>query len=495
MMLSLGGYIYYEKRVDALTKAPAPEFQQPGRTHLDHSAFFKSKFASPQDVTRKCLECHPSAASDFMKTAHWLWLGPKEKIPGRSETMRIGKRNLINNFCISIGGNWDDCTKCHAGYGWKDAKFDFSNQNSVDCLVCHDWSDSYVKGAGGLPKKGVDLLAAAKSVGYPRRQDCGTCHYYGGGGLGIKHGDLDNSLDNPTPEVDVHMGKYGFQCIDCHRTKHHAISGRAFSVSVEDSGGVSCTDCHRRPPHEDERLNRHTARVACTTCHIPAFARSAPTKMNWDWSKAGDSSRKEDVYHYLKIKGEFVFANNVVPKYYWFNRAVERYLAGDKINPDGPTYINRPLGGKPDPGARIWPFKVHVATQPYDRKNGYLLPPVTAGEGGFWHEFNWDKALAMGARVAGLRYSGSYGFTKTLMYWPIAHGVAPKDQALTCKECHGAGSRLDWKALGYSKDPMGRRAAPAAPESARDNSGAATPGPDGKTSEPIPGSGGRGGRS
>ena len=41
-----------------------------------------------------------------MKTAHWQWLGPEEKIPGRNEPMRIGKRNLINNFCISIEGNW-----------------------------------------------------------------------------------------------------------------------------------------------------------------------------------------------------------------------------------------------------------------------------------------------------------------------------------------------------------------------------------------------------
>ena len=101
-----------------------------------------------------------------------------------------------------------------------------------------------------------------------------------------------------------------------------------------------------------------------------------------------------------------------------------------------------------------------MSKQPYDEVNGYLLPPVTAGEGGYWHEFEWNKALALGARLAGLTYSGKYGFTETLMYWPLSHGVVPKDQALTCNECHGASPRLNWKALGYDGDPMGRGGRP-----------------------------------
>jgi octaheme c-type cytochrome (tetrathionate reductase family) len=456
VMLALGGYLYYETKAEARLPAPGPEFSKRPHPHLDHSAYFTKKFASPQDVTRACLECHPQAATDFMKTAHWQWLGPKEKIPGRAEPVRLGKRNLLNNFCIGIEGNWPACTKCHAGYGWNKADYDFSRRENVDCLVCHDWSNSYIKGPSGLPAKGVDLLMAAKSVGYPKRENCGTCHHYGGGGLAVKHGDLDNSLDNPDPETDVHMGKIGFLCIDCHRTEKHKIPGRAFSVSAVHTSGMSCTDCHSQPPHQDERLNRHTARIACVTCHIPSFARKVPTKMTWDWSKAGDASRHEDPHHYLKIKGEFAYANNVTPDYYWFNLSVDRYLLGDKTNPTGATDINRPLGGKADPTAKIWPFKIHQAKQPYDEVNGYLLPVVTAGAGGFWHEFNWGKALAMGAQLAKLPYSGKYGFIETRMYWPLSHGVVPKEEALTCNECHGTKPRLNWQALGYGADPMGR---------------------------------------
>ena len=86
--------------------------------------------------------------------------------------------------------------------------------------------------------------------------------------------------------------------------------------------------------------------------------------------------------------------------------------------------------------------------------NDYLLPAVTSGPGGYWHEFNWNKSLDMGARLVGLNYSGKYGFTETRMYWPLTHGVVPKGQALTCNDCHGPTSRLNWQALGYGMDPM-----------------------------------------
>ena len=68
--------------------------------------------------------------------------------------------------------------------------------------------------------------------------------------------------------------------------------------------------------------------------------------MTWDWSKAGDASRPEDPHHYLKIKGEFVYGNNVTPEYDWFNLSVDRYLLGDKINQAGVTDINRPRGSR-----------------------------------------------------------------------------------------------------------------------------------------------------
>jgi hypothetical protein len=76
-----------------------------------------------------------------MQTSHWTW-EIEQEINGNGKVNR-GKKNAINNFCISINGNWARCTSCHIGYGWKDAGFDFSDRNRVDCLVCHDTTVMY----------------------------------------------------------------------------------------------------------------------------------------------------------------------------------------------------------------------------------------------------------------------------------------------------------------------------------------------------------------
>ncbi|MBM4372860.1 MAG: tetrathionate reductase family octaheme c-type cytochrome, partial [Deltaproteobacteria bacterium] len=434
--------------------APARPGGPEPRSHLDHSPFFEEPFSSGPEVTQACLVCHPDAAREVMGTAHFRWLGDEVEDPRTGQRMTIGKRNLINNFCIGIQGNEASCTRCHAGYGWEDDTFDFTVETSVDCLACHERSGQYRKGEAGRPAEGTDLLAAARSVGYPLRSNCGGCHAYGGGGLGVKHGDLDSTLDNPTEEDDVHMGRAGLLCIDCHGGHGHDIRGKAYSVSVGPEGGIGCVDCHPAAPHGDDRLNRHVQAVACQTCHIPTFARTVPTKTRWDWSKAGDDTRPDDDHAYLRIKGEFVYERDVVPEYLWFDMTMDRYLLGDPVRGDGPTAINRPRGDRSTPGARIWPFKVHRGKQPWDRRNGYLVAPVTSGPGGYWHDFDWGQAIRLGAARAGLAFSGDYGFTETEMFWPLSHMVAPADRALGCDDCHDAGGRLDWTALGYTADPM-----------------------------------------
>jgi octaheme c-type cytochrome (tetrathionate reductase family) len=459
VMISAGltaGALALAVTVAALQSArgTADGYQKRVRAHFDHSPIFTAKFATPQAVTRACLQCHPQAASEVMKTAHWLWLGQAVVVPGRDKPIRIGKKNLINNFCISATGNETSCTKCHIGYGWADDSFDFTKAENVDCLVCHEHTGAYLKGTYGMPEAGVDLLATARSVGTPGRDNCLGCHAYGGGGQGVKHGDLDLSLAFPSGQDDVHMGQQGFACVDCHTAPHHALRGRAFSVSVEDTGGVSCEECHTHPEHADARINAHLSAVACQTCHIPTYARKLPTKATWDWSKAGDPQRLEDPHHYLKIKGEFVYEQDAQPEYHWFNRTMARYLLGDRIDPNGVTAINTPLGSMTDKQARIWPFKVHRAMQPYDSKNQILLTPVTGGKDGYWTNFNWDNAFRLGAVATRSEYSGSYGFARTEMYWPLSHMVAPKSAALSCTDCHGAQSRFDWTALGYRGDPI-----------------------------------------
>lgn len=420
----------------------------------DHSALLKGPFESGNDVTLACLDCHDDAATEVMRTNHWTWQAPAVEVDWREEPVSTGKANVLNNFCIGIESNWTGCTRCHAGYGWEGPDFiETATEEDVDCLVCHDQSGQYAKAASGLPAEGVDLVVAAQSVGLPTRENCGYCHFNGGGGDAVKHGDLDETLYYPDEALDVHMGRHDFQCTDCHQTVDHDIKGRSISVSVDNANQVYCTDCHDAAPHDDARVNAHTDTVACQTCHIPAGARREPTKMVWDWSAAGQDL-PEDQHSYLKIKGSFIYEGDFIPAYDWYSGTAERYLLGDPIDPNDVTLINDPIGDITDPNAKIWPFKIHRANQIYDTVNNILLVPKTVGEGGYWTEFNWDLAAQLGSEATGLDYSGEYGFTWTEMYWPITHMVAPAELALKCSDCHSANSRMDWEALGYLGDPM-----------------------------------------
>ncbi len=421
----------------------------------DHSVLMPGPYETGSDVTRACLNCHEEAGDQVIHTSHFTWLSEPVLVEGRDEPIQTGKANLINNFCIGIQSNWTGCTRCHTGYGWTDAEYDFTNVENVDCLACHDQTGTYVKAGGGEVAEGVDLVFVAGSVGTPSRENCGACHFDGGGGNGVKHGDLDESLYFPPESVDVHMGRYDFLCVDCHQTEDHEIGGRAMSVSMTNlEGGIACTDCHDVNLHEDARITEHLDTVACQTCHIPATALRDPTKVSWDWSQAGDPTREENPHEYLRIKGEFIYENDYIPRYAWFNGTVSRYLYGDVINPAEMTYINRPQGTIDDLMALIWPFKIHYARQPYDTVNNILLPVHTTGEDGYWTTFDWESALEIGAEAAGLPFSGEYGFADTAMYWRQTHMVQPADNALTCTDCHGENGRMDWEALGYPGDPL-----------------------------------------
>jgi octaheme c-type cytochrome (tetrathionate reductase family) len=418
---------------------------------VGHEALLQGPFETGPEVTAACLECHPEAADQVSHTTHFTWLSEPVEVDWSDEPVATGKKNLLNNFCIGIQSNYGGCISCHAGYGWSDADYAFDSAD-VDCLVCHDQSGLYAKTSNGLPGENVDLLASAQSVGTPTRENCGGCHFNGGGGNGVKHGDLDESLYFPTENIDVHMGRLDFQCVDCHWTTDHQIGGRSMTSSVDSAGQIACTQCHEPTLHEDGRISDHVDTVACQSCHVPAGALRDPTKTFWDWSTAGQDW-PEDPHVYLKIKGSFIYENNTVPEYAWFNGDVAyRYLLGDPLNPDGATVLNPPAGNINDPDAKIWPFKIHRALQPYDPVYGYLLQPKTIGE--FWVNFDWNAAFIAGMKEVGLPYSGQYGFAPTEMYWPQTHMVQPAENALSCTDCHGEESRMDWVALGYPGDPM-----------------------------------------
>ncbi|MCA1757294.1 MAG: tetrathionate reductase family octaheme c-type cytochrome [Bacteroidales bacterium] len=428
---------------------------------IDHAEFLEGPFSSPREITETCLLCHEGIDQDIMKTRHWNWLGD-EFTSADGRTTRLGKKNLINNFCIAVPSNWPRCTSCHIGYGWEDESFDFADPLNIDCLICHDGTGTYRKTptGAGMPDPEVDLVKVAQSVGRTGINNCSICHFNGGGGTGVKHGDMDASMLNPSPELDVHMGGLGFTCSDCHAGENHMILGASHGSMAAGTNHIACTDCHTEAPHRRKLINDHSASVACETCHIPTFAREEPTKTWWDWSTAGQNKRVETdewgLPLYDKMKGEFRWDKNIIPEYSWYNGKASYYLPGDKIPSGAPLDLNKPLGDINDATARITPFKVMKGRQVYDLKNNYLIVAKLFGRGGYWTTYDWDSASRLGMEAVNLAYSGRFAFVETRMSWPINHMVAPAKDALRCTDCHSrrGESRINWESLGYKGDPM-----------------------------------------
>ncbi|MBN2503280.1 MAG: tetrathionate reductase family octaheme c-type cytochrome [Anaerolineales bacterium] len=445
---------------------------------VDHSNFanLQQDFQSGSEVTEQCLSCHQDAAQEIMQTTHWTW-----SYTHPETGQELGKYNVINNFGIAVPSNEPVCTRCHIGYGWEDASFDFNNEQNVDCLVCHDTTGSYTKSpvdAGepvldsltfeGQTFKAVDLSYVAQNVGPTSRESCGNCHFNGAGGSALEHGNIAATLANPDSSLDVHMGVDGndFSCTTCHQTDGHKVEGSRFAMNSTDEG--TCETCHTATPHDYPLLNNHLDRVACQTCHITEDAREAATKVSWDWSAAGelDSSgnpiiRKDadgNVIYDSRL-GAFEHDQNIIPEYVWFNGSYEYTLLDDPFTAGSQQVVmNPPQGSIADPDARIWPMKSRIGILPYDKSSlTFVIPQLSGSDAAYWNSYDWNQAITAGMNYIGAEYSGNFDFVETKMYWPITHMIAPAADSLKCQDCHTQESgRIDFVALGYSVEEAER---------------------------------------
>ncbi|MCP4024668.1 MAG: tetrathionate reductase family octaheme c-type cytochrome [Desulfobacteraceae bacterium] len=432
-------------------------------TTTDHSKIkiLNQDFNSGNDITKACLSCHNDAASQFHKTIHWTW-----KVPSDKQGVLNGKAgHAVNNFCIS-GNDMKDkgCLKCHAG--WEGTKA------QVNCLKCHGSKFNYKEAFEDIEAfkkeddpeskeiiKDIysDIRSAVKNLTLPRRQNCGECHFKGGGGDGVKHGDLDTSLTKPNKSLDVHMAAEGqnFTCTRCHTTVKHHIAGRVYTrpaaaerkslIQDDMATKITCESCHGVLPHKnDSKMNDHVDKVACQACHIPEYARINPTKMWWDWTKAG---KKKDGKAYVEkgpfgkpvyksIKGEFKWEKNVIPEYFWYNGSFSNTTIKETIDPGQIVKVSHPIGEMTDPDSRIHPFKVHRGKQPYDKVHKKLVAPILSGKNGFFTTLDMPKSIDIGQKALNEPYSGEFDYVETTYAFPITHMVAPRENALSCTQCH-----------------------------------------------------------
>lgn len=433
-------------------------------TTADHSKYaaLQKTFKSGEEITQACTSCHSEAVEQFKQTIHWSWIGYEDK-----NGKKLGKAgDSINNFCISTNNMEDKkCLDCHTGWNGR--------QGAINCLKCHsgkklNWSKAFADyhvfaGSDDPDKKQVageiqaKIQAAAQQIGLPTRENCGECHFKGGGGDGVKHGDLDSSLIRPDKVLDVHMGtdSQDFQCTRCHTTVRHHVAGRIYSrpafqereslIENDLTAKISCESCHGRAPHErGHKANDHTDKIACQTCHIPEFARGMPTKVFWDWSAAGKLKdgkpyKKKGplgTIDYATIKGSMVWGKNVRPEYAWFNGGMKTLTLKDTIDPTRVVAITEPIGSPQDPNSRIFPFKVNRGKQPYDKVHQNMVAPMVSGDDGYWATLDWQRAVSAGMQAMNLPFSGEIDFVQTSYVFPTTHMVAPKDNVVACTECH-----------------------------------------------------------
>ena len=470
---------------DSTDGQPVQISAEPSEPTADHSKFeiLQQEFASAPELTAACLTCHTEAAKQIQQTTHWTW--DNQFDVGES----VGKTTQINNFCIGVQSNEPRCTSCHTGYGWKDNTFDFTVEENVDCVVCHDTTGTYKKfptGAGlpvseptdfdGKTFNPPDLSMIGQSVGKTSNETCGSCHFFGGGGAGVKHGDLNPDLLTATEAIDVHMASdgAGMVCSDCHKGTNHQINGSSVYMHPSDETGVdlplddadrsTCQSCHGNEPMQSAKLNEHTDKVACQTCHIPTLARGESyTKTWWDWSTAGEfnadgteltTKDANGNVSYTTKKGTFEWERDFAPDYVWFNGLVDVTIAGDPVVLDegGAMHLNAYAGSYDDEHSRIYPVKSFRGIQPIDAGNNTVALPHLFGndDTSYWKNFDWTKAIEAGmaragadyAAAAGVPFSGEVGWMETVFYEPATHMVAPTEDALACETCHSRDSVL-----------------------------------------------------
>lgn len=433
---------------------------------------------SNKNITKTCTQCH--ARMDIVHGYYInkdAWEKESEKRPvctdchisHKSGKGRFAESAEINNFCIPTKSNTWKCSGCHTGYGKKDINIDFSDYSHSDCKICNDTLEGSKKqpvGPGFPIVKKTTLEYKTdiptkysyirKNRGKAQVENCGNCHFYGGGGNNVKHGDLSGDLYHADKNMDVHMDRQGADmgCVDCHEGTRHDISGKLNTVSSNNQNRLTCIQCHGEQVHENRTINRHINKVACQTCHIPTYAKGVPTNMTWDWSTAGrlDAHGKRIKEYdrlgnitYHTSKGTYTWASNVKPEYVWFNGTAERYVLGDVIDDTSKVLkLNTLLGSYDDSLSKIFPVKIHRRNQLFDTQNKTLITPLFYGHSdtAFQHGLNWQLSAKAGMKAAGLPYSGDYSFINTETYLPLNHMVSPASKSLKCHNCHSKNSVL-----------------------------------------------------
>ncbi|MDD5307377.1 MAG: cytochrome c3 family protein [Deltaproteobacteria bacterium] len=449
----------------------------------------------------------------------------------------------------------EGCGQCHIGGQYQAPLGELmpgyetlgTEKDAIDCLICHSAGydmnrKQVVRDGNGYARWDQDRsLKAAMSVGKTTAQTCLRCHQHNlGGDIYVDEADpsfmqsaRNTGKDRPrvmhpgskrgtpfSPSWDVHAAM-GMACTDCHATEGHRIAKgmNTTTMMANDLPGVevSCEKCHTSSPHKANALlatdlNRHTAKVACLTCHIPSIG---PDNMTMRDFSRPTFEKDAGIYIYSDTVKETAPGKGIA--YAWWN-GDGSFLGnpiGDNPNNAGlysfyklqhpwPEFASfdykgwyektmRPIAKRKP--SKLYPFKLYNGRQHIDLGNagpfgGMFVPynlPVYYATGNPGKAGQAELAKPMMKMMYGLMFkydlldrfisymdvgewnTGAYEDALALRHveprWiptdallEVSHSVR-KDGALSCGSCHGPAGVIDWKGLGYTDDQAKRLAA------------------------------------
>ncbi len=404
-----------------------------------------------------CLNCHDIEATEMFNSLHYQWQGDTPYMTFGPE--KQGKiAGAVNSYCGNISGNWGGCSACHTGRGLVPETVQSPEQlANIDCLLCHQKEYRRIKVNGVMvpdtANMSISMDEAVQTVHLPQRENCLNCHAKAGGGDALKRGDLALASANTTDRTyDVHMATTGanLSCQACHSVENHRIAGRGTDLRATDLDvPVTCTNCHRSTPHSNSTLNRHTAKIACQTCHIPVYGKNAADTASTEATETERHWQQGSEHTTPPLHPVVVKANNLKPVYRFWNGLSENYMLGEiaGIDPATGAYpTSRPDGSIND--GKLYPFKYKTSDYPLRTASQELIPLETSV---FFASADADAAARAGLVNMGYSATDAYEWVTTDTFQALNHQVSPKSQALNCTNCHLKTTQLDLQGeLGYA---------------------------------------------
>lgn len=398
-----------------------------------------------------CISCHDggtggSQYNQMFSALHYTWKATAPDMTNQPGTVQGKLTNELNSYCINILGNWPSCGACHAGRGIKPGSGD--TKANIDCLICHnaEYATQRVRLADGSMGVLTPTDTMVRNIAKPTRANCLACHAKAGGDDGVKRGTLSMAtVTNTSATFDVHMNTTGtnLACQACHTFVNHKVTGKGSDLRPTDyASEVKCTTCHttKASPtgHTTATNNRHVARVACQSCHIATYAKTA-TETHRDWTRRSDGTPADGVSgpgHPFTVK-----AANLIPQYLMWDRTSNNMLLGDNANLTKDVAKNTYPTSRPNGNVqtgKLYPFKYKTSYQPIAR-GGSCDGQIIALDTWEYLKVSGNVNTAITKGLANMGCTGAaVEWINTDTYQLINHGVTPSANATTCVQCHGS---------------------------------------------------------